>query len=255
MLLLIPCIVGEDRHLFFFCLSRIDQSIPNYVANPNELKHMNLSLLNLLQGSINYQKHSISFLEPFSPTEIKTALHTKFICHAKMFAFIFSSLLKLTRRQVVNYGLCVQRVESPCEDLPIKPKWLPIGQTWPPNSSCLVLGQFWKYIPLSTCLWTREGVTFTKIIRGCACQPWKSEFLYTDFLPNFPPISIPFQKKHPILTKLGALYNNMPKIKVIWALSSRMKTPQSLYQILQKSALKGRHIYTYTMSMWEPPWL
>ena len=37
----------------------------------------------------------------------------------------------------------------------------------------------------------------------------KSDFLYTNFLPNFPPISIPFLKeKHPILTKLGAFYNN-----------------------------------------------
>ena len=57
----------------------------------------------------------------------------------------------------------------------------------------------------------------------------KSDYLYTNFLPNFPPISIPFSKeKHLILTKLGAFYNNLPKIHpiyVIWAPSSLMKTP------------------------------
>ena len=57
--------------------------------------------------------------------------------------------------------------------------------------------------------------------------PWKSDFLYTTFLPNFPPTRIPFLKgKHPILTKLGAFYNNLPKIHpiyVIWAPSSLMK--------------------------------
>ena len=87
--------------------------------------------------------------------------------------------------------------------------------------------------------------------------PQKSDYLYTNFWPNFPPISIPFLKeKHPILIKLGAFYNNLPKIHpiyVIWAPSSLMKTPRSLYQISRKSAPKGRHIYTYTMSMWEPP--
>ena len=43
--------------------------------------------------------------------------------------------------------------------------------------------------------------------------PRKSDYLYTNFLPNFPPINIPFSKeKHPILTKLGAFYNIWPKI-------------------------------------------
>ena len=77
--------------------------------------------------------------------------------------------------------------------------------------------------------------------------PRKSDYLYTNFLPNFPPISIPFSKeKHPIWIKLGAFYNNLPKIHpiyVIWAPSSLMKTLPSLYQISRKSAPKGRHIY------------
>ena len=59
--------------------------------------------------------------------------------------------------------------------------------------------------------------------------PGKSDYLYTNFLPNFPPINIPFLKeKHPILTKLDTFYNIWPKIHpiyVIWALSSLMKTP------------------------------
>ena len=102
-----------------------------------------------------------------------------------------------------------------------------------------------------------KGGTLTKIVRGCACRPRKSDFLYTNFVSNFPPICIPFSnKKHTILTKLGAFYNNLPKIHpiyVIWAPLSLMKTPIAIYQISQKSAPKGRHIHTYTMSMWEPP--
>ena len=49
------------------------------------------------------------------------------------------------------------------------------------------------------------------------------------FCQNFPPISIPFsEKKHPIWIKLGAFYNNLPKIHpiyVIWAPSSLMENP------------------------------
>ena len=44
-------------------------------------------------------------------------------------------------------------------------------------------------------------------------RPPKSDLHYrpTKFLPNFPPISIPFSKeKQPILNKLGAFYNNLP---------------------------------------------
>ena len=86
--------------------------------------------------------------------------------------------------------------------------------------------------------------------------PRKSDYLYTNFLPNFPPISIPFSKeKPPIWIKLGAFYNNLPKIHpiyVIWAPSSLMKTPRSLYQISRKSAPKGRHIYIYLVNVRTP---
>ena len=58
------------------------------------------------------------------------------------------------------------------------------------------------------------------------------------------------------LTKLGAFYNNLPKIHpiyVIWAPSSLMKTLRSLYQISQKSAPKGRHTYVYHVNVRTPP--
>ena len=71
------------------------------------------------------------------------------------------------------------------------------------------------------------------------------------FLPNYPPISIPFSKeKHPILTKLGALYNNLPKIHpiyVIWAPSSLMKTPPIALPTFAQKA------YVYHVNMRPPP--
>ena len=85
---------------------------------------------------------------------------------------------------------------------------------------------------------------------------WKSDFLYTNFLPNFPPISVPFLKeKHPILNTLGAFYNNLPLIHpiyVIWAPSSLMKPPDRYTKFCEKAPQKAG-TYTYTMSMWEPP--
>ena len=73
------------------------------------------------------------------------------------------------------------------------------------------------------------GVLSPKSYVDVPAGPRKSDYLYINFLPNFPPISIPFLKeKHPILIKLGAFYNNLPKILpiyVIWAPSSLMKTP------------------------------
>ena len=101
------------------------------------------------------------------------------------------------------------------------------------------------------------GVLSPKSYMDVPAGPRKSDYLYTNFLPNFPPISIPFSKeKHPIWIKLGAFYNNLPKIHpiyVIWAPSSLMKTPRSLCQILRKSAPKGRHIYVYHVNVRTPP--
>ena len=101
------------------------------------------------------------------------------------------------------------------------------------------------------------GVLSPKLYVDVPAGPRKSDYLYTNFLPNFPPISIPFSKeKHPIWIKLGAFYNNLPKIHpiyVIWAPSSLMKTPWSLYQISRKGAPRGRHIYVYHVNVRTPP--
>ena len=103
----------------------------------------------------------------------------------------------------------------------------------------------------------RGGVLSPKSYVDVPAGPRKSDYLYTNFLPNFPPISIPFSKeKRPIWIKLGAFYNNLPKIHpiyVIWAPSSLMKTPRSLYQISRKGAPKGRHIYVYHVNVRTPP--
>ena len=103
----------------------------------------------------------------------------------------------------------------------------------------------------------RGGVLSPKSYVDVPAGPRKSDYLYTNFLPNFPPISIPFsEEKHPIWIKLGAFYNNLPKIHpiyVIWAPSSLMKTPRSLYQISRKGAPKGRHIYVYHVNVRTPP--
>ena len=101
------------------------------------------------------------------------------------------------------------------------------------------------------------GVLSPKSYVDVPAGPRKSDYLYTNFLPNFPPISIPFSKeKHPIWIKLGAFYNNLPKIHpiyVIWAPSSLMKPSRSLYQISRKSAPKGRHIYVYHVNVRTTP--
>ena len=101
------------------------------------------------------------------------------------------------------------------------------------------------------------GVLSPKSYVDVPAGPRKSDYLYTNFLPNFPPISIPFSKeKHPIWIKLGAFYINLPKIHpiyVIWAPWSLMKTPRSLYQISRKSAPKGRHIHVYHVNVRTPP--
>ena len=101
------------------------------------------------------------------------------------------------------------------------------------------------------------GLLWPKLYMDVPARPRKSDFLYTNFLPNFPPISIPFSKeKHPILTKLGAFYNNFLQIHpidAIWAPSSLMKPPRSLYHISRKRVPKGRHIYVYHVNVRTPP--
>ena len=66
-----------------------------------------------------------------------------------------------------------------------------------------------------------------------------------------------FERKYPILTKLGAFYNNLLKIHpVLYNLGSLVsdENPSIAVPNFVKSAPKGRHIYApYTISMWEPP--
>ena len=116
--------------------------------------------------------------------------------------------------------------------------------------------QHWTSSPFNLS-WKPGGVLSPKSYVDVPAGPRKSDYLYTNFLPNFPPISIPFsEEKHPIWIKLGAFYNNLPKIHpiyVIWAPSSLMKTPRSLYQISRKGAPKGRHIYVYHVNVRTPP--
>ena len=65
------------------------------------------------------------------------------------------------------------------------------------------------------------GLLSPKSYVDVPAEPRKSDFLYTNFLPNYPPISIPFLiEKHPILPKLGAFYNNLLKITQFFNLGS-----------------------------------
>ena len=100
------------------------------------------------------------------------------------------------------------------------------------------------------------GVLSPKSYVDVPAGPRKSHYLYTNFLPKFPPISVPFsEEKHPIWIKLGAFYNNLPKIHPIYVISapsSLMKTPWSLYQISRKGAPKGRHIHVYHVNVRTP---
>ena len=83
--------------------------------------------------------------------------------------------------------------------------------------------------------------------------PRKSDFLYTNFLPNFPPINTPILKeKHPILTKLGAFCNNLPKIHQICNLGSFVSDetpPPDRYTKFREKAPQKAGTYTYTKSV------
>ena len=52
-----------------------------------------------------------------------------------------------------------------------------------------------------------------KLYVDVPAKPGKSNFLYTNYLSNYLPISTPILiEKHPILPKLSAFYNNLLKI-------------------------------------------
>ena len=93
---------------------------------------------------------------------------------------------------------------------------------------------------------TPRGLLSPKLYVDVPAGPRKSDFFFTNFLPNFPPITIPFLKeKHLILTQLGVFYNNLPKIHpiyAIWAPSSWMKTPRSLPNFAKKRPTRQTHV-------------
>ena len=62
-------------------------------------------------------------------------------------------------------------------------------------------------------------------------------------------------KKHPILFKLGAFYNNLFKIHQIYAKLGAFvcdENPRSLYQSLRKSIPKGKYIYVHRVNLRTP---
>ena len=88
-----------------------------------------------------------------------------------------------------------------------------------------------------------EGLLSPKSNMDVPAVPRKSGFLFTNFLLNFPPITIPFSKeKHQILTNF-TFYNNLSEIHqiyLIWAPSSLMKNWVflcSLDNLLQKNVI------------------
>ena len=64
---------------------------------------------------------------------------------------------------------------------------------------------------------TPRGLLSPKLYVDVPAGRQKIRLSLYQFLPNFPPISILFLKeRHPNLTKLGAFYNNLPKIHPIY---------------------------------------
>ena len=85
----------------------------------------------------------------------------------------------------------------------------------------------------------------------------KFDFPLTNFSPNYPPINIPFLFEKPqfcpnwvlfamIASKYTQFFFNLGSLFL-------METHQSLFQILQKSTVKGRHIYLYHVNVRTPP--
>ena len=66
-------------------------------------------------------------------------------------------------------------------------------------------------------VWDPGGLLLPKSYMDVPAEPRKFDFLYTNFSPNYPPISIPFTiEKHQILPKFGAFYNYLLKIHPIF---------------------------------------
>ena len=95
------------------------------------------------------------------------------------------------------------------------------------NHKCIISVTF-----LSKCrpiLIPGGGLLSPKSYVDVPAGPRKSDYPYTNFLPNFPHHHYTiFERKALNLTKLGAFYNNLPQIHpiyVIWAPSSSDENP------------------------------
>ena len=92
------------------------------------------------------------------------------------------------------------------------------------------------------------GVTFPKILRGCACQTSKISLLYTNFLPNFPPISVyHFWKKRTLFWPNWVLFTIICPKYTQSNLGSFVsdENPTIAIPNFVKKRPKGRHIYVY----------
>ena len=87
-----------------------------------------------------------------------------------------------------------------------------------------------------------EGGIPAKLYMNVPAEPQESDFIYTSFLLNYPPISIPLMiEKHPILPKFGVFYYNLLKILPINYLGSFVSdvTHDRYAKFCEKSAPKG----------------
>ena len=104
----------------------------------------------------------------------------------------------------------------------------------------------------------------TKLLRGLfspksyvdvLARRQKSDFLYTNFLPKFPPISIPFSFRKKITQfwpNLVLFTIDCPKYTKLGPLRLWWKHPNRYSKFREKAHQKAG-TYKYTMSMWEPP--
>ena len=102
-----------------------------------------------------------------------------------------------------------------------------------------------------------RGLFWPKSFLGVPAEPRKFDFLYANFLPKYPPISLPFLiENHPILPKCCAVYNNLLKIHPLFefGLLRLWWKPTGCCTKFCKKAPQKAGTYTYfTTSMWEPP--
>ena len=104
-------------------------------------------------------------------------------------------------------------------------------------------------------IWPGGGVTLAKIVHGCACRKSKTWLSLYHFFAQLPTHQYTiFDRKHPILPKLGAFYNNLLKIHPIFEFGLLLlwRKPPDRYTKFGEKAPQKAGTFTYTMSMWEP---